>query len=70
MLLAAAARRQVLLRGLRCIVDGVHLVLGRHMRLIHRCQNVFHLVKLGCFAVVPRCVLVMLRRTFMEFAQR
>ena len=69
-LLAAAVRRQVLFRSLRCIVDGVHLVVGRHMRLIHRRQNVFHLVKLGCFAMVPCCVLMMFSRTFMKFAQR
>jgi hypothetical protein len=59
MLLAVAVRRQVLFRSLRCIVDGVHLVVGRHMRLIHRRQNVFRRVQLGCFAVVPCCVLVM-----------
>jgi hypothetical protein len=70
MLLAAAACRQVLLRSLRCIVDGVHLVVGRHVRLIRRRQNVFHLVQLGRFAVVPCCVFVMFCRTFMEFAQR
>ena len=70
MLLAAAVRRQVLFRSLRCIVDGVHLVVGRQMRLIHSRQNVFHLVKLGCFAVVPCCVLMMFSRTLMEFAQR
>ena len=68
--LAAAVRRHVLFRSLRRIVDGVHLVIGRHMRLIHRRQNVFHLVKLGCFAVVPCCVLMMFCRTFMELAQR
>jgi hypothetical protein len=70
MLLAAAVLRQVLLRSLRRIVDGVYLVVGGHMRLIHRRQNVFYLVKLGGFAMVPRCVLVMFCRTFMEFAQR
>jgi hypothetical protein len=69
-LLAAVVLRQVLLRGLRCIVDGVHLVVGRHMRLIHRRQNIFDLVKLGCFAVVPCRVLTMFSRTLMEFAQR
>jgi hypothetical protein len=69
MLLAVAVRRQVLFRSLRCIVDGVHLVVGRHMRLIHRRQNVFHLVKLGCFAVVACCVLMVFSRTLMEFAQ-
>jgi len=70
MLLAAAVRCQVLFRSLRCVVDGVHLVVGCHMRLIHRRQNVFHLVKLGCFAVMPCCVLMMFSRTLMEFAQR
>lgn len=70
MLLAAAVRRQVLFRSLRCVVDGVHLVVGCHMRLIHCRQNVFHLVKLGRFAVVPCCVLMVFCRTFMEFAQR
>jgi hypothetical protein len=68
--LAAAAGRQVLFGSLRCIVDGVHLVVGRHMRLIHSRQNVFNLVKLGCFAVVPCRVLMMFSRTLMEFAQR
>jgi hypothetical protein len=32
-------------------------------------QNVFHLVKLGGFAVVPCRVLMMLSRTLMELAQ-
>ena len=70
MLLAVAVRRQVLFRRLCCVVDGVRLVVGRHMRLIHCRQNVFHLMKLGGFSVVPCCVLVMFCRTFMEFAQR
>ena len=69
MLLAVAVRRHVLFRRLRCVVDGVRLVVGRHMRLIHRCHNVFHLVEPGCFAMVPRCVLMMFSRIFMEFAQ-
>ena len=69
MLLAVAARRQVLFRSLRCIVNGVHLVIGRHVRLINRRHNVFHLVKLGCFAVVSRRVLMMFSRVLMEFAQ-
>ena len=63
-------RRQVLFRSLRRIVDGVRLVVSRHMRLIYRRQNVFHLVKPGCFAVLPYCVLMMLGRIFMESAQR
>jgi hypothetical protein len=70
MLLAVAASCQVLFRSLRCVVKGVRLVVGRHMRLIHGRQNVFHLVKLGCFAVVTCCVLVMFSRTMMEVAQR
>jgi hypothetical protein len=68
--LVVAASRQIFFRGLRCIVDGVRLVVGRHMRLIHSRQNVFHLVKLGCFAVVSCCVLVMFSRTMVEVAQR
>ena len=70
MLLAAAVRRQVLFRSLRCIVNGMRLMVFRQMRLIDRCQNVFHLVKLGCFAVVPCCVLMMFSRLLMEFGQR
>jgi hypothetical protein len=70
MLLAAVARRHVLFRGLRCKTDGMHLMILGQMRFIRRRQNVFHLVKLGGFAVVPCCVLVMFCRTFMEFAQR
>ena len=33
MLLAVAARSQVLFRSLRCVVDGVRLVVGRYMRV-------------------------------------
>ena len=69
-LLAAAVRRQVLFSSLRCIVDGLHLMIMRQMCLIRGRQNVFHLVKLGCFAVVPCCVLMMFSRTLMESAQR
>jgi len=47
----------------------VHLVVGGHVGLIHRRHNVFHLVKLGCFAVVSRRVLMMFSRVLMEFAQ-
>jgi len=47
----------------------VHLVVGGHVGLIHRRHNVFHLMKLGCFAVVSRRVLMMFSRTLMEFAQ-
>ena len=67
-LLAAAVRRQVLFCSLRCVVDGLHLMIMRQMRLIRCRQNVFHLVKLGCFAVVPCCVLMMFCRTFVELA--
>jgi hypothetical protein len=68
MLLAAVVRRQVFFCSLRCIVDGLHLMIMREMRLIRRRQNVFRLVKLGCFAVVPCCVLMMFCRTFVELA--
>ena len=70
MLLAAAVRRQVLFCSLRCEVDGLHLMIMRQMRLIRRRQNVFHLVKFGCFAVVPCCMLMMFCGTFVELAQR
>jgi hypothetical protein len=68
MLLAAVARRRVLFRGLRCIPDGMHLMVMRQMRLIRRRQNIFRLPKLGGFAMVPCCVLMMFGRTFMKFA--
>jgi hypothetical protein len=51
-------------------VDGVHLMVGGQMRLIRRRQNVFGLVKLGRFAVVPCRVLMMLGRKLMELVQR
>jgi hypothetical protein len=47
----------------------MHLVVMSQMRLFCRRQNVFRLVKLGGFAVVPCRVLMMLSRTLMEFAQ-
>ncbi len=68
MLLAAVVRRQVRFRSLRCIVDGLHLMIMRQMRLIRRRQNILHLVKLGCFAMVACCVLMMFSRTFVELA--
>ncbi|MDT5238497.1 MAG: hypothetical protein QOD97_695, partial [Mycobacterium sp.] len=68
MLLAAAARRRVLFRSLRCIPDGMHLMVMRQMRLIYCRQNIFRLVKLGGFAMVPCCVLMMFSRTLMKFA--
>jgi hypothetical protein len=40
------------------------------MRLISRRQNVFRLEKLGGFAVVSCCVLVVFSGTLMEFGQR
>ena len=70
MLLAVAARHQVLSRCLGRVVDGVRLVVGRHMRLIRRCHNVFHLVMPGGFAMVSRCVLMMVGGIFKEFVQR
>jgi hypothetical protein len=70
MLLAVAVRRYVLFGGFGCVVDGMHLVVGGQMRLIRRRQNVFDLVKLGGFAVVPCRVLMMLGRKLMELAQR
>jgi hypothetical protein len=70
MLLAVAVRRYVLFGGFGCVVDGTRLVVGGQMRLIRRRQNVFGLVKLGGFAVVPCRVLMMLGRKLMESAQR
>lgn len=48
----------------------MHLVIGRQMRLISRRQNVFGLEKLGGFAVVSCCVLMVFSGTLMEFGQR
>jgi hypothetical protein len=69
MLLAASVLRHIFFRSLRCIVDGMHLVVMRQMRLICGRHNVFRLLKLGRLAVVPRRVLMMLSGTLMEFAQ-
>jgi hypothetical protein len=44
------------------------LVVMRQMRLIHGRQNIFRLLKLGGFAMVPCCVLVMFSRTLVKFA--
>jgi hypothetical protein len=66
--LAAVARRRVLFRSLGCIPDGVHLMVVGQMRLIRRRQNIFRLLKLGGFAMVPCCVLMMFGRTLMKFA--
>jgi hypothetical protein len=68
MLLAAAPRRRVLFRSFRCIPEGMHLMVMRQMRLVRRRQNVFRLLKLGGFAVVACCVLMMFCRTLMKFA--
>jgi hypothetical protein len=67
MLLLATARR-VLFRSFRCKADGMHLMVMRQMRLIRRRQNVFRLPKLGGFAVVPCCVLMMFSRKLVKFA--
>jgi hypothetical protein len=66
--LLTTARRRVLFRSFRCKADGMHLMVMRQTHLIRRRQNVFRLLKLGGFAVVPCCVLVMFSRTLMKFA--
>jgi hypothetical protein len=68
MRLDAVARRQVLFRSLRRIPERMHLMVMRQMRLIRRRQNIFRLLKLGGFAMVPCCVLMMFSRTLMKFA--
>jgi hypothetical protein len=68
MLLAAVARCRVLFRSFRCKAEGMHLMVMRQMRLICCRQNIFRLLKLGGFAMVPCCVLMMFRRTLMKFA--
>jgi hypothetical protein len=68
MLLAAVARRRVLFRSLCRIPDGMRLMVMRQMRLIRCRQNIFRLLKLGGFAVVLCCVLMMFCRTLMKFA--
>jgi hypothetical protein len=40
----------------------------RQMRLICRRQNIFRLLKLGGFAMVACCVLMMFCRIFVKFA--
>jgi hypothetical protein len=62
------ARRRVFFRSLCGIPDGMHLMVMRQMRLIRRRQNIFRLLKLGGFAMVPCCVLMMFSRTLMKFA--
>jgi hypothetical protein len=68
MLLLAVARRRVLFRSVSCKADGMHLMVMRQMRLIRSRQNIFRLLKLGGFAMVPCCVLMMFSRTLMKFA--
>ncbi|MDT5275326.1 MAG: hypothetical protein QOG95_2258 [Mycobacterium sp.] len=46
----------------------MHLMVMRHMRLIRRRQKIFRLLKLGGFAMVPCCVLMMFSRALMKFA--
>jgi hypothetical protein len=45
----------------------MHLMAMRQMRLIRRRQNIFRFLKLGGYAMVPCCGLMMFGRTFMEF---
>jgi hypothetical protein len=70
MLLLAPVRCYVLFRSFGCMVEGMHLVTMRQMRLMRGRHNFPRLVKLGGFTVVPGCVLMMFSRKFMEFAQR
>jgi hypothetical protein len=60
----------VFFRSFGCVVKGMYLVAMRQMRLMCGCQNFAALVKLGGFAMMPGCVLMMFGRNFMEFAQR
>jgi hypothetical protein len=46
----------------------MHLMVMRQMSLIRRRENIFRLLKLGGFAIVPCCVLMMFSRTLMKFA--
>ena|SRR5271166_217846 len=52
------------------MVEGMHLVAMRQMRLMCGRQNFPGLVKPGGFAVVPGRVLMMFGRKLMEFAHR
>jgi hypothetical protein len=54
LLLVSAVFRDVLLRSFRRKLDGMHLMVGRHMRLIRCCHKIFQLMKLRGFAVVCR----------------
>jgi hypothetical protein len=60
----------VLLRRFRCVVDGMHLMVGRHMRLIRRCHKIFQLMKLGGFAMVSRRMLVVFGGALVEIFQQ
>ena len=68
MRLATVARRHVLSRSLRRKSDGMALMVMCQMRLICRRQNVFRLLKLGGFTMVPCGVLVMFSRLLMKLA--
>ena len=68
--LATLALRDVLFRSFCCVVDRMLLMVGRHMRLIRRCHNIFQLVKLGGFAVVSRRMLVVFGGALVEIAQQ
>ena len=70
MLLLAAVRCYVLFRSFGCMVEGMHLMAMRQMRLMRGRHHFPRLVKSGGFAVVPGCVFMMFSRKFMEFAQR
>jgi hypothetical protein len=59
----------VLLRRFRCVVDGMHLMVGRHMRLIRGCHKILQLVKFGCFSMVSRRVLVVFGSALVEIFQ-
>ena len=45
-------------------------MVGRHMRLIRRCHNIFQLVKLGGCAMVSRRMLVVFGGAVVEIAQQ
>jgi hypothetical protein len=48
----------------------MRLMVGRQMRLIRRCHKIFHLMKLGGFAMVPRRMLVVFGGELVEIAQK
>jgi len=68
MRLAAVARRRVLSRSLRRKSDGMALMVMCQMRLLCRRQNIFRLLKLGRFTMVPCGVLVMFSCLLMKLA--